>query len=91
MPTDETASAPFTDGRWLLSHNGRVDRSVLPSYAEAESVCDSAVLAAHVFAQGPEHLAKVVTEIAGPRPGGPAEPAADRRRAGSSRPRGVTP
>ena len=65
MPADETAAAPFTDGRWLLSHNGRVDRAVLPSYAEAESVCDSAVLAAHVFAQGPDHLAKVVTEVAG--------------------------
>ena len=50
MPMDESAAAPFTDGRRLLSHNGRVDRSVLPSYAEAESVCDSAVLAAHVFA-----------------------------------------
>ena len=65
MPADETAAAPFTDGRWLLSHNGRVDRAVLPSYVEAESVCDSAVLAAHVFAQGPDHLAKVVTEVAG--------------------------
>jgi glutamine amidotransferase len=64
MPTDESAAAPFTDGRWLLSHNGRVDRAVLPSYAEAESVCDSAVLAAHVFAQGPDHLAKIVTEVA---------------------------
>jgi gamma-glutamyl hercynylcysteine S-oxide hydrolase len=68
MPTDESASAPFTDGQWLLSHNGRVDRGVLPSYAEAESVCDSAVLAAHVFAQmttpGPDHLAKIVTEVA---------------------------
>jgi gamma-glutamyl hercynylcysteine S-oxide hydrolase len=64
MPTDESASAPFTDGRWMLSHNGRVDRAVLPAYAEAESVCDSAVLAAHVFAQGPHLLAKVVTEVA---------------------------
>ncbi len=68
MPADETAAAPFTDGRWLLSHNGRVDRAVLPSYPEAESVCDSAVLAAHVFAQmttpGPDHLAKIVTEVA---------------------------
>jgi glutamine amidotransferase len=64
MPTDESASAPFTDGHWLLSHNGRVDRAALPSYAEAESVCDSAVLAAHVFAQGPDHLAKIVTEVA---------------------------
>ena len=64
MPTDESASAPFTDGRWLLSHNGRVDRTVLPAHAEAESVCDSAVLAAHVFAQGPDHLPKVVAEVA---------------------------
>jgi glutamine amidotransferase len=65
MPADESAAAPFTDGRWLLSHNGRVDRAVLPAYAEAESVCDSAILAAHVFAQGPGHLAKIVTEVAG--------------------------
>jgi glutamine amidotransferase len=64
MPTDESASAPFTDGRWLLSHNGRVERAVLPAYAEAESVCDSAILAAHVFAQGPDQLAKIVTEVA---------------------------
>jgi glutamine amidotransferase len=64
MPTDESASAPFTDGRWLLSHNGRVERAVLPAYAEAESVCDSAILAAHVFAQGPNQLAKIVTEVA---------------------------
>jgi gamma-glutamyl hercynylcysteine S-oxide hydrolase len=68
MPTDESASAPFTDGHWLLSHNGRVDRGVLPAQAAAESVCDSAVLAAHVFAQmttpGPDQLAKVVTEVA---------------------------
>jgi glutamine amidotransferase len=64
MPTDESASAPFTDGRWLLSHNGRVDRAALPSYADAESVCDSAVLAAHVFALGPDNLAKLVPEVA---------------------------
>ena len=69
MPIEDSAAAPFTDGRWLLSHNGRVDRAVLPSYAEAESVCDSAVLAAHVFAQGPDHLAKVVTELAELDPG----------------------
>ena len=68
MPTDESAAAPFTDGRWLLSHNGRVDRDVLPAQTMAESVCDSAVLAAHVFAQmtppQADHLAKVVTEVA---------------------------
>ncbi len=64
MPTDESASAPFTDGRWLLSHNGRVDRAALPKYDAAESVCDSAVLAAHVFARGPERLAATVGEVA---------------------------
>ena len=63
MPMDESAAAPFTDGTWLLSHNGRVDRSVLPSYAGAESVCDSAVLAAHVFSEGVDHLGGVVTEV----------------------------
>ncbi len=26
MPVEETATAPFADGRWLLSHNGRVGR-----------------------------------------------------------------
>lgn len=64
MPTDESASAPFTDGEWLLSHNGRVDRSVLPAAPGAESVCDSAVLAAHVFAEGPDRVATVVTDVA---------------------------
>jgi glutamine amidotransferase len=68
MPLDETAASPFTDGRWLLSHNGRVDRTVLPAYAEAESVCDSAVLAAHVFAQeddlGADTLADLVLDVA---------------------------
>ncbi len=64
MPMDESAAAPFTDGRWLLSHNGRVDRSVLPPRNDAESVCDSAILAAHVFARGPERLAETVLEVA---------------------------
>lgn len=64
MPMDESAAAPFTDGRWLLSHNGRVDRSVLPARNDAESVCDSAVLAAHVFALGPERVAVTVCQVA---------------------------
>jgi glutamine amidotransferase len=64
MPMDESAAAPFTDGRWLLSHNGRVDRRVLPAHNDAESVCDSAVLAAHVFARGPEQVAHTVREAA---------------------------
>ncbi|WP_432485941.1 ergothioneine biosynthesis protein EgtC [Kineococcus esterisolvens] len=51
MPGDESACAPFARGRHLLSHNGVVDRSVLPAEAwpRAESVCDSAVLAAHLL------------------------------------------
>jgi glutamine amidotransferase len=64
MPMDESAAAPFTDGRWLLSHNGRVSRDVLPARNDAESVCDSAVLAAHVFARGPESVADTIREVA---------------------------
>src|ERR1700689_1124180 len=45
MPIEASATAPFTDGRWLLSHNGVVDRDVLPAIAAAESTCDSAILA----------------------------------------------
>jgi len=69
MPLDETATAPFTDGRWLLSHNGRVDRAVLPAMPEAESVCDAAVLAAHVFAEGPERVGETVRKVAAADPG----------------------
>lgn len=69
MPMDESAAAPFTDGHWLLSHNGRVDRTVLPARSDAESVCDSAVLAAHVFAEGPERVADTVREVARLDPG----------------------
>ena len=68
MPMDESAAAPFTDGCWLLSHNGRVDRTVLPPRHEAESVCDSAVLAAHVFAAGVDGLASTVLDVAGRDP-----------------------
>ncbi len=64
MPLDESAAAPFSDGRWLLSHNGRVNTSVLPARRDAESVCDSAVLAAHVFARGPDRVADTVREVA---------------------------
>jgi len=47
MPADETATAPFQSGQWLLSHNGVVDRAVLGPHPAAESVRDSAQLAAH--------------------------------------------
>ena len=69
MPLEESAVAPFTDGRALLSHNGRVDRSVLPPAREAESTVDSALLAALVFDRGIAALGDVVVEVAGRDPG----------------------
>ncbi|SFL75295.1 ergothioneine biosynthesis protein EgtC [Geodermatophilus ruber] len=70
MPLEESAVAPFTDGRWLLSHNGRVDRAVLPPVRDAESTVDSALLAALVLDRGPETLGATVREV------GAADPAA---------------
>ncbi|MCU1604750.1 MAG: hypothetical protein JWP46_1215 [Modestobacter sp.] len=69
MPVEESAAAPFTDGRWLLSHNGRVDRSVLPATREAESTVDSALLAGLVFARGLDALGATVIEVAAADPG----------------------
>ena len=71
MPIDETATAPFTDGTWLLSLNGKVDRLALPPSRDAESVCDAALLAAHVFEQKVDRLADTVREV------GAADPTAD--------------
>ncbi|HEY4625590.1 MAG TPA: ergothioneine biosynthesis protein EgtC [Blastococcus sp.] len=68
MPIEEGAVAPFSDGRWLFSHNGRVDRAALPPTREAESVCDSATLAALVFARGPQRLGDIVLEVAAADP-----------------------
>jgi glutamine amidotransferase len=68
MPLEESAVAPFTDGRWLLSHNGRVDRAVLPPVRDAESTVDSALLAALVFARGLDALGTTVREIAAADP-----------------------
>jgi gamma-glutamyl hercynylcysteine S-oxide hydrolase len=63
MPADETAAAPFQSGRWLLSHNGVVDRTVLGPHPAAESVCDSAQLAAHLFEFGPERAGEFVADV----------------------------
>jgi gamma-glutamyl hercynylcysteine S-oxide hydrolase len=63
MPIEASATAPFTDGRWLLSHNGVVDRAVLPPGSSAESVCDSAILADTVFARGLDVLGDTIAEI----------------------------
>ena len=63
MPIEASATSPFTDGRWLLSHNGVVDRKVLPHTDRAESICDSALLAAVVFTRGLDNLGATVVEI----------------------------
>jgi glutamine amidotransferase len=68
MPIDESATAPFSDGTWLLSHNGRVDRNVLPAGPEAESLGDSALLAALVFAADPENVGQTLVEVAAKDP-----------------------
>ena len=68
MPIEDTAVAPFTDGRALLSHNGRVDRAVLPPARNAESTVDSALLAALVFSRGLDALGDTVVEVAGRDP-----------------------
>lgn len=68
MPIEPSASAPFTDGRWLLSHNGLVDRSVLPLSAHAESTVDSALLAALIFDRGLDRLSDTVIEVAAADP-----------------------
>ena len=69
MPLEESAAAPFTDGRWLLSHNGRVDRAVLPPVRDAESTVDSALLAALVFDRGLDALGATVREVGTADPG----------------------
>ncbi len=63
MPIEASATAPFTDGRWLLSHNGVVDRDVLPPSAVAESICDSALLAALIFDRGLDALGQTIAEV----------------------------
>lgn len=69
MPIEPSASAPFTDGTWLLSHNGIVDRAVLPASARAESTVDSAVLAAHIFERGMGALGDTVARVGTRDPG----------------------
>ena len=63
MPIEPSASAPFTDGRWLLSHNGVVDRSALPPSSSAESTVDSALLAALIFDRGLDSLGETVADV----------------------------
>jgi len=69
MPVESSASAPFTDGTWLLSHNGVVDRAVLPPSRAAESTIDSALLAVHIFAEGLDRLADTIVRVGTADPG----------------------
>ncbi|WP_426566458.1 ergothioneine biosynthesis protein EgtC [Angustibacter sp. McL0619] len=69
MPIDESATAPFLHDGWLVSHNGRVERSVLPVRPDAESLCDSALLAAHVVAEGVDRIADTLLKVAADDPG----------------------
>ena len=54
-PVEESATAPFSDGRVLLSHNGAVDpalvRPLVPAGTPVESAVDSALLWALVRAR----------------------------------------
>jgi gamma-glutamyl hercynylcysteine S-oxide hydrolase len=68
MPIEPSASAPFTDGQWLLSHNGIVDRAALPPSSAAESTNDSALLAALIFERGMDVLGDTVAEVAAADP-----------------------
>ena len=68
MPIESSASAPFSDGTWLLSHNGLVDRTVLPSSSSAESTNDSALLAALIFDRGLDALGDTIAEVAAADP-----------------------
>jgi glutamine amidotransferase len=68
MPADATAAAPFTAGRWLLSHNGVVDRDLLGPQPGAESLCDSAQLAALVL-RTPAEVGRIVAEVGSRAPG----------------------
>ncbi|MGB3352371.1 MAG: ergothioneine biosynthesis protein EgtC [Mycobacterium sp.] len=68
MSIEPSASAPFTDGTWLLSHNGIVDRAVLPATRQAEATNDSALLAALIFDRGMERLADTIAEVAADDP-----------------------
>jgi len=67
-PIEPSATAPFTDGQWLLSHNGVVDRNVLPNLSTAESTCDSAILAAVIFNRGLDALGQTIAEVGGDDP-----------------------
>jgi glutamine amidotransferase len=52
----------------LLSHNGLVDRAVLPASRRAESTNDSALLAALIFDRGLDALGDTIVRVAADDP-----------------------
>lgn len=68
MPTDASAAAPFLHDGWLVSHNGVVDRAAVGARLDAESMCDSALLAAHVVAEGPDRVGQTLATLAAADP-----------------------
>jgi gamma-glutamyl hercynylcysteine S-oxide hydrolase len=69
MPADASAAAPFLHDGWLVSHNGVVDRAAVGPRLDAESSCDSALLAAHVVGQGVDRLDHTLGSLAAADPG----------------------
>ena len=51
-----------------MSHNGLVDRTVLPLSQKAESTVDSALLAALIFERGLDALGDTIVEVAAADP-----------------------
>jgi len=68
MPADASAAAPFRHGCWLVSHNGVVDRAAVGARLDAESVGDSALLAARVVGEGVDRLDATLAAIAAADP-----------------------
>lgn len=68
MPTDATAVAPFQHDGWLVSHNGVVDKTAVGAQLEAESACDSALLACRVVAAGVDQIDGTLASVAAADP-----------------------
>lgn len=68
MPTDASAAAPFLHDGWLVSHNGVVDKTAVGPRLDAESACDSALLASRVVADGVDRLGHTVAALAAADP-----------------------
>jgi gamma-glutamyl hercynylcysteine S-oxide hydrolase len=64
MPIEASSTAPFIDGGWALSHNGRVALAALPPVTAAEPLCDSVVLAGLIFQGGLDALADTIAKVA---------------------------